>query len=472
MGALNAIQISYAPNMLSYIADMTTAIDASNTSDEICQQSPKSDSNTRTESVAAVVKRTDILDLIKSIFRNDLEATNRLLTAKPQLINAEVFRTTVRRPIHLAVTAGNLEIVNELLSYMSEEDVKAQGSSGRTALHLVACSPGNTEIAKSLIGRNKKLLTFPDKHGFIPLSFACDRGNKDMTHYLYNETTLAYLLSRENKTQAASVVSSCIRSKLFDVALDMLRRCPKLAVAKTSVGSNAVLELSLQPSAFLSCCGLSFRQRMIYSSLSSGDDVRINTLEQQDQKETKNFMMQGKEKLFEFWSILLEFFGIKQLYDLKLTHVYAHELLLLISKTIAGLSVEEIHQSLVEEAIINASERGMTEFIVEIIKSNPDLLRTLDNDGKNIIEIAVAYRQEKVFSLIYAHEVLKYDLSTFADNYDNNLLHLAGLLEAQSQLKLDQISGAALQMQRELQWFKEVESIVPPAYKHRKNDGQ
>ncbi|GKU96360.1 hypothetical protein SLEP1_g9601 [Rubroshorea leprosula] len=36
--------------------------------------------------------------------------------------------------------------------------------------------------------------------------------------------------------------------------------------------------------------------------------------------------------------------------------------------------------------------------------------------------------------------------------------------------QLSHISGAALQMQRELQWFKEVESIVPPYFKECKND--
>ncbi|XP_022748090.1 uncharacterized protein LOC111297716 [Durio zibethinus] len=134
--------------------------------------------------------------------RNDLKATNRLLKAKPHLVNTDVFMSTVRRPIHLAVTVGNLEIVNALLRHMSEEDVKAQDSSG-------------PKISECLIGKNKELLTFPDNNGLIPIIFACNRAHKDMTHCLYNETTLAYLLSPENQTHAALVVGLCIRSKLF-----------------------------------------------------------------------------------------------------------------------------------------------------------------------------------------------------------------------------------------------------------------
>ncbi|XP_022748045.1 ankyrin repeat-containing protein ITN1-like [Durio zibethinus] len=327
--------------------------------------------------LAEVVERAHTLKLLKFISGSDLEAANCLLTANRHLVNAKIFLTIERRPLHSAITEGSLEMVDELLSYMSEEDVKIQDEGGRTALHFAAMSPGNTKIAESLIRKNKELLTIPDDQGkYIPLVFACQTGHKDITHYLYKETTPAYLLCPENQNQAASVVIECVRSKLF---------------------------------------------------------------------------------------------GIKQIYDLKLTHVYAHELLLLISKSIAALNVDEIRQSSVVEAIINASERGMTEFIVEIIKTNPDLLISIDKNSRTICHIAVAYRQEKLFSLINGHDAVKYYFLDFTDNYGNNMLHLAGQLEPTSQLKLDQISGAALQMQRELQWFKEIESIVPPAFKEYKN---
>ncbi|XP_007221377.2 ankyrin repeat-containing protein NPR4 [Prunus persica] len=48
------------------------------------------------------------------------------------------------------------------------------------------------------------------------------------------------------------------------------------------------------------------------------------------------------------------------------------------------------------------------------------------------------------------------------------MLHVAGMLSPLA--KLDNISGAALQMQRELQWFKEVETIVLPRIKESYNN--
>ncbi|KAI3968431.1 hypothetical protein MKW92_012695 [Papaver armeniacum] len=53
--------------------------------------------------------------------------------------------------------------------------------------------------------------------------------------------------------------------------------------------------------------------------------------------------------------------------------------------------------------------------------------------------------------------------ATALDDAQNNLLHFAGVLPSPSQL--DKISGAALQMQRELQWFQEVEKIVQSKFK-------
>ncbi|XP_031248269.1 ankyrin repeat-containing protein NPR4-like [Pistacia vera] len=49
----------------------------------------------------------------------------------------------------------------------------------------------------------------------------------------------------------------------------------------------------------------------------------------------------------------------------------------------------------------------------------------------------------------------------------NNILHLAGNLAPKSQL--NRIPSAAIQMQHELQWYKEVEKLVPPDYKEEKN---
>ncbi|KAM1491321.1 hypothetical protein PS1_023790 [Malus domestica] len=116
-------------------------------------------------------------------------------------------------------------------------------------------------------------------------------------------------------------------------------------------------------------------------------------------------------------------------------------------------------------AVYEAAENGIVELVVSLIKTKPDLL-FIRSSGRNIFHYAVECRQEKVYSLIYG--VGKRNLiTTFLDESDNGMLHCAGMLSPSAKENLDRISGAALQMQRERQWYKfsfdemhEVESSV------------
>ncbi|KAB1221537.1 hypothetical protein CJ030_MR2G000238 [Morella rubra] len=62
-------------------------------------------------------------------------------------------------------------------------------------------------------------------------------------------------------------------------------------------------------------------------------------------------------------------------------------------------------------------------------------------------------------------------IAGFLDEKNNNMLHLVGQLAPPDRLNI--VSGAALQMQRELLWVKEIEKILPPPRANMKNsDGQ
>ncbi|GKC64194.1 ankyrin repeat family protein, partial [Tanacetum coccineum] len=80
-------------------------------------------------------------------------------------------------------------------------------------------------------------------------------------------------------------------------------------------------------------------------------------------------------------------------------------------------------------------------------------------DGHNIYQLTVLNRSEKVYIFIMNHKRdTMFDLMMKNDIDDNNILHLAGRLAPIH--KLNASSGAALQMQRELQWFEEVKKLV------------
>ncbi|CAL5430948.1 unnamed protein product [Camellia sinensis] len=83
----------------------------------------------------------------------------------------------------------------------------------------------------------------------------------------------------------------------------------------------------------------------------------------------------------------------------------------------------------------------------------------VDEDGHSALHLAVMYRCEHVFNFIIQQMGVSKKLLLKVDNGGNNILHLVGRMPYQPQLEVG--SGAVLQMQRELQWYKEVEKLVP-----------
>ncbi|GJX64583.1 ankyrin repeat-containing domain, PGG domain protein, partial [Tanacetum coccineum] len=88
-----------------------------------------------------------------------------------------------------------------------------------------------------------------------------------------------------------------------------------------------------------------------------------------------------------------------------------------------------------------AAEMGNTNFLIELIRRYPDL--------------------------IWKIGAMKDMITPMRDRQDNNMLHLVG--KTVNRRQLERVSGVALDVQRELLWFQEVESIIPPSYWDQKN---
>ena len=144
--------------------------------------------------------------------------------------------------------------------------------------------------------------------------------------------------------------------------------------------------------------------------------------------------------------------GIEHLYEMKLAHFLSRQLLSLMKDQILISNTQQRMTGGVYGAIFRAIKEGIFEFVFEIVKADPQNLWTHDEKSTSIFSVAVQYRHAKIFSLIYGLDI-KSSLTSCADSfYDNNLLHMAGMSAPST--SINDIPGAALQMQRELQWFK------------------
>lgn len=104
------------------------------------------------------------------------------------------------------------------------------------------------------------------------------------------------------------------------------------------------------------------------------------------------------------------------------------------------------------EAMLEATKHGIVEFIDKMKVVHPCLLLAIDSESRGIFSYAILYRRVKIFNLIYGLEETREHITSLKDKFHNNLLHLAGMPAPPSELV--RRSGAALQMQRELQWFQ------------------
>ncbi|KAF3945944.1 hypothetical protein CMV_027733 [Castanea mollissima] len=123
-------------------------------------------------------------------------------------------------------------------------------------------------------------------------------------------------------------------------------------------------------------------------------------------------------------------------------------------------------QDEISQLLFVATEVGNVEFLVKLIHFDVDLLWKTQNN-KSIFCIAVEKRHERIFNLINEIGSIGDLLIDQVEEDGTNILHLAAGLAPRE--KLNAITGAALQMQRELLWFKEVEKVVRPAFKEMVN---
>ncbi|XP_031091022.1 ankyrin repeat-containing protein ITN1-like isoform X1 [Ipomoea triloba] len=121
--------------------------------------------------------------------------------------------------------------------------------------------------------------------------------------------------------------------------------------------------------------------------------------------------------------------------------------------------------SLAKEAIIQAAYLDIEEVVKNIVEACPITAYYKDKSGRNILHIAIEKHSTNVFNYVRGNSMLMHDLVDERDNNGNNIVHLSGKLTPPHKLNVN----AALQMQRDLRWVKEVQKIASPYFSSLRN---
>ncbi|KAK2652282.1 hypothetical protein Ddye_012138 [Dipteronia dyeriana] len=377
-----------------------------------------------------------------------------------------------------------IDLVEKFVSKVPPESLERVNIEGSNTLVIAALS-GNTKAAKVFVRKHKKLLSIKDMEtNFLPVHEAAYCSRKETVEYLISET--AEVEDLTDKT-GAKLLKILIKSNLFGTALGLLKQYPELARHdRNSSWKSNFGRLARKPQIFASGSRLGFWHSFIYQCIPLHEDKnpyplpkRVGDIEKQTDRfqscsaESKTFgFLQPKlgelrhELNIMFWNAVMQLApSIKRIHDEKQMHTQTLEIIRMMIGDSNNWNYVKAIEFLKEPAFI-AARLGIHEVVNEILKAYIGSVSFTDESGHHMLSFAVLHRQEKVFNLVYqvCHPMIRDQLTMWKNDLGDTILHQAGVLAPSSE-----VPGAALQMQRELQWFKTVEDLFHPSLQ-RKHD--
>ncbi|KAA8544477.1 hypothetical protein F0562_022483 [Nyssa sinensis] len=412
------------------------------------------------------------LPLHKAILNDDWKGAQEFFNEHRDRVTAKITPNSYTA-LHVAVAKGNSnDFVSKLVEMMTREDLALQNNRGNTAFVVAACV-GNTQAAEILVDKNSDLPHIQNNFGFLPIHYAAANANKDMLRYLQTvaEKNVRVRPNPFEEECGIQLLIDVIVSGLLDVALDLIHRYPHWATLKLENGDTPLKAIARKASAFLSGSHLNFWERLIYSGIpvklnnhpddSNGRGIdsparsSLALMQKCDwvQLHGGHYFNTAYQKLTLAVcrvSGLLVPSSIKHIQDKKLIHYQALELVKSLCKSIGSRkNRHDSDRSHYEIPVMLAASLGIHEVVEEIVDIFPNAAWSQNEDNHTIFDIAVIQRCEKIFNLIYQMNEHKHYLTTplLPDKFGNTILHLAGRLAPFH--KLNRVSGATLQMQRE-----------------------
>ncbi|KAL4564147.1 hypothetical protein LXL04_028199 [Taraxacum kok-saghyz] len=379
--------------------------------------------------------------------------------------------------LHLAVASGHKDFVQELVSYIKDEDyVLERSSDGSTALHIAAIV-GNRYAAHLLVEKNKELLQIKDHKGRQPLHKAYENMHLDTIAYLFKASDDGNLGDTAHPDPGVELgvdlVINAIFAKEYSLASELIENFPQFAVKNEGV-------LMAIAKSFPS--GLDYGETLVYPSFSNVWETMFDVANMamficcNTPVLLCDFIWGDNSPEDDDMDIITVIFGIPLFvfYSIYLVILMVCFLFLIpyfaLWKAASKLDKLEFcgtHHPYYTGPILEAACQNADKVVDEILLRSPKAIECRNKSGYDIIQLAVLHRSDKIYNRVYDIGERKNLYRTIVDSSKNNILHLAGQLAPSHQL--NRIPGAALQLQRELQWREEVKNLVFPTYITQEN---
>ncbi|XP_019172749.1 PREDICTED: uncharacterized protein LOC109168146 isoform X2 [Ipomoea nil] len=381
-----------------------------------------------TPSLAGNVKDFGIyMELYRASVQGNWKAANRFFRTHKEAIKAPLNHNS-ETVLHVVARSGTASFAEKLVNskMFPDEALHLRAKDyDLTPLHLAA-QYGNVGVAEILVRKKHTLLYDMDADGLYPIHYAaCNTGNaKDVFRFFFG-VTKANEDRQPNPYEGpagAAILVNLIRSKFYDMALELVGQ-------HHDVTHHAALNMGVPP----------------LDAIVKYDCPIINTAN------------------FSFWKRSIYYLLLwKSIPKKILMHQQATDLLKCLCDELKTLNDYNQVFSLASDALLRAVHLDIAEVVLSIVEAYPTMAYCSDHNDLNILHIAIENRCENIFNLIRGTSVLVHNLQDTINGNGNDIMNLAAKLAPQHKLNL--VSGAALQMQRELQWFKEVQKIALPYF--------
>ncbi|KAI3858668.1 hypothetical protein MKX03_027371 [Papaver bracteatum] len=346
--------------------------------------------------------------------------------------------------LHVAIGLRKFNIAEMIAGNMISRDCKyleIKTKNGNSPIAL-AVEANHLKLVKLLVDISPTLLGIQNEHGNTPLITSAINGQQEMFSYLYSVTISKRESLEIGDTLIANIVTDALRVDLYDLALDILNRFPTSATIRDAYEETVFSVLAGKPYDFPSGNRFGLSQSCIYRWVGGGRHGPI-------------------------WEVLKAVVpGFKQMHDKKVRQEKALHIVSIVCPQLSDMTELRLEEVGAGDVIHLTAANGIVEFFTQLINSNSNLVSSVDENGRGLFQNAVICRQVNIFEKLCQMGLINQSTSSL-DESKNNILHIAGLWKPT--LQLDKVFGEALQMQREIQWFQEVERVVRPSYREKVN---